>query len=211
MGWGDLGRLRSDLAKTFDSIGQSVPPAFWEEYDALTERIENAALFRAFVHNDSCPDNTILERDRVRLIDWERGGFHACLIDAAYARLGMPHCWLAQKLPEQVVSDTERRYRLRLAKMIPEVLDDALFGQRMTEACAYWLISNGTWRNLGDDFQWGASTWHQRVVTRLEQFARTTREFSHLHEMGRTAQETLRRLHTRWNVEPMPLYHAFRR
>lgn len=213
MGWGDLREKRAELEKAFDAIGQSASPRFWDEYDALIAAIDDSAPFRAFVHNDSCPDNTVLMPGRVRLIDFEVGGYHTALLDAAYCRLCMPHCWLAQRLPAEVTPAVERRYRQRLAQAVPESLNDRLFGQRMTEACAYWLISNGTWmvhRNLEKDFPWGASTWYQRVLMRLGQFAETTDEFEHLTEMGHAARETLRRLRERWTSEPMPLYHAFR-
>ncbi|AIE85850.1 hypothetical protein [Fimbriimonas ginsengisoli] len=212
-GWGDLRWLRGDLQTAFSAVGQEVGPAFWDEYDSLVEAIDDPAPFRAFVHNDSCPDNTVLMAGRVRLIDFEVGGYHSALLDTAYCRLCMPHCWLAQRLPDDVAPMVERRYRERLAPAIPEVRDDRLFGRRMTEACAYWMISNGTWmvhRNLEKDYQWGASTWHQRVLMRLDQFARTTEEFGHLLAMGQAARETLERLQGRWTPEPMPLYHAFR-
>ena len=221
-GWGDLRALRAELHKGFDRIGQHVPAAFWDEYASLVAAMENQSPFRSYVHNDSCPDNTFLAAERVprspsapgrlRLIDFERGGYHLCLLDAAYCRLSMPHCYWANRLPEDVAPTVERAYRKILSRSLPEAGEDRLFSVRMTEACAYWIISNGMWlvhRDFEEDFTWGIATWRQRVLLRLEQFAATTEEFSHLPAMGAAARETVRRLSGHWTCDPMPLYPAF--
>ncbi|MGC4043021.1 MAG: hypothetical protein QM758_04390 [Armatimonas sp.] len=212
-GWGNLRALQPELQKAFDQLGQHVPTAFWDEYASLVAAIENPSPFRAYVQNDSCPDNTLITPGRLRLLDFERGGYHLCLLDAAYCRLSMPHCFWAARLPADIAPIVERAYRQRLAYALPEAADDRLFGRAMTEACAYWIISNGMWmvhRSFDQDFPWGAATWRQRVFLRLEQFAATTKEFSHLQEMGAAARETLRRLKTHWTCEPMPYFRAFR-
>lgn len=212
-GWGNLRTLRAELQKGFDRLGQSVPTAFWDEYVSLVAAVENPFPFRAYVHNDSCPDNTFITPGRLRLMDFERGGYHLCLLDAAYCRLSMPHCYWANRLPGDVVPTVERVYRQRLRPVLPEAADDRRFGRAMTEACAYWIISNGLWlvhRGFENDFAWGPATWRQRVFLRLEQFAATTEEFSHLPAMGAAARETVRLLKRHWPYEPMPLFPAFR-
>lgn len=213
-GWGDLHALRTELQKGLDRIGQQVSTAFWDEYAALTAAIENPSPFRSYVHNDSCPDNTHLSAEgRMRLIDFERGGYHLCLLDAAYCRLSMPHCYWANRLPDDVAPTVERAYREVLSPFLPEAGDDRLFGRKMTEACAYWIISNGMWlvhRDFDRDFLWGSATWRQRVLLRLEQFAATSDAFAHLPEMGAAARETVRRLKRHWSSDPMPLFPAFR-
>lgn len=215
-GWGDLRLLQPDLQKGFDRIGQQVPAAFWEEYDSLATVLENPSPFRAYTHNDSCPDNTFLTAHaprRLRLIDFERGGYHLCLLDAVYCRLSMPHCYWANRLPEDVAPTVESAYRKILSQALPEAADDRQFGKALTEACAYWIISNGMWmihHDFGKDFTWGSATWQQRVLLRLEQFATTAEEFAHLPAMGAAARETVRRLKSHWTCDPMPLYPAFR-
>lgn len=212
-GWGDLRALQAELQKGFDRIGQQVAPAFWDEYDSLMAAFESPSPFRAYVHNDSCPDNTFITPGRLRLIDFERGGYHLCLLDAVYCRLSMPHCFWANRLPEDVAPTVERAYRQRLSQVLPEAGEDRPFAMGMTEACAYWIISNGMWmvhRDFEKDFTWGIATWRQRVLLRLEQFAATTEEFSHLLAMGAAARETVRRLRSHWTCDPMPLYPAFR-
>lgn len=212
-GWGDLRALRAELQKGFDRIGQHIPTPFWDEYDALVIAMENPSPFRAYTHNDSCPDNSFLTSGRLRLIDFERGGYHLCLLDAAYCRLSMPHCYWANRLPEDIAPLVERAYRQHLRPFLPEIAEERRFGMAMTEACAYWIISNGMWmvhQDFDQDFNWGSATWRQRVLLRLEQFAATTEEFSHLPAMGAAARETIRRLKSHWNCEPMPLFPAFR-
>lgn len=212
-GWGNLRALQAELQKGFNHIGQQVPTAFWDEYAALVAAIENPSPFRSYVHNDSCPDNAFLTPGRLRLIDFERGGYHLCLLDAAYCRLSMPHCYWANRLPEDVVPTVERAYRTVLSQVLPEAAEDRRFGRGMTEACAYWIISNGMWmvhHDFDHDFNWGNATWRQRVLLRLEQFAATTEEFDHLPTMGSAARETIRRLKTHWTCDPMPLFPAFR-
>ena len=212
-GWGDLRVLQAELREGFDSIGQRVSAAFWDEYASLVAAIENPSPFRAYTHNDSCPDNTFLTPKRLQLIDFERGGYHLCLLDAAYCRLSMPHCYWANRLPEDVAPTVEHAYRKVLSQALPEAGDDRRFAVGMTEACAYWIISNGMWmvqRDFENDFSWGSATWRQRVFLRLEQFAATAEEFSHLPVMGAAARETVQRLKRHWTYDPMPLYPAFR-
>lgn len=212
-GWGNLRVLQAELQKGFDFIGQQVPMAFWDEYASLVTAIENPSPFYAYVHNDACPDNTFITPGRLRLIDFERGGYHLCLLDAAYCRLSMPHCYWANRLPDDVAPTVERAYRERLSQTLPEVADDRLFAKGMTEACAYWVISNGMWlvhQDFDKDFNWGNATWRQRVLLRLEQFTATTEEFAHLPVMGAAARETIRRLKSHWTCDPMPLFPAFR-
>jgi hypothetical protein len=212
-GWGKLSALKPELRQGFSRIGQRVSDAFWEEYDSLAATMENPTPFRAYTHNDSCPDNTHITSDRLRLIDFERGGYHLCLLDTVYCRLSMPHCYWANRLPPDVTPLVERAYRTILSEALPEAADDCLFANAITEACAYWIISNGIWmihRDFDHDFPWGIATWRQRVFLRLEQFAQTTEEFAHLPAMGAAARDTIRLLKQHWNHDPMPLYPAFR-
>jgi hypothetical protein len=215
-GWGDLRALQAELQTGFQQIGQQVPTAFWDEYAALIAVLENPSPFRTYVHNDSCPDNTFLAPEqpgRLRLIDFERGGYHLCFLDAVYCRLSMPHCYWANRLPDDIAPAVERAYRNVLSQTLPEAADDRLFARGITEACAYWIVSNGMWmvhRDFDKDFNWGSATWRQRVLLRLEQFAATTEEFDHLPVMGGATRETIRRLKTHWTCDPMPLFPAFR-
>jgi len=212
-GWGDLNTLQAELQLGFKRIGQHVPTTFWDEYASLVAAMKGDSPFRAYTHNDSCPDNAFITPERLCLIDFERSGYHLCLLDAVYCRLSMPHCFWANRLPDDVIPMVESVYRKRLSQVIPEANDDRRFGNAVTEACAYWMISNGMWmvhRDFDRDFTWGSATWRQRVLLRLEQFAATTEEFTHLTTMGVAARETVRRLRSQWNCDPIEYFPAFR-
>lgn len=212
-GWGNLRALKPHLLEAFERLGQPTSPIFWEEYDDLVARMDAPSPLRSYVQSDSCPDNTLFTKNGVRLIDFEKGGFHFSLLDAAYARLSMPHCFWAGRLPEDVIAETETAYRKVVVSALPQLADDQTFGRALTEACAYWVISNGTWlvhQRFEQDFDWGAVTWRQRTFLRLEQFAAASEQFSWLTEMGAAARETVRRLRGHWSYEPVPLFPAFR-
>lgn len=211
-GWGNLHLLRKDLVRSFAFIGQSVGKEFWVEYEYLTSAIHDPSPYRTYVHNDTCPDNSLLTSAGFKLIDFERSGYHHCLLDVAYYRLGMPHCYWSGELPTSVINQLEARYRQSLAPMIAEITDDRCFGNAITDACAYWIISSGIWlvdKDFGADFLWGNATWRQRVLFRLKQFSAATQEHDHLHAMGAAARETLRILLTHWNCDPLPTFPSF--
>ena len=152
---------------------------------------------------------------RVQLLDFERGGFHHALLDAVYGRLCFPSCYYANRLPDHIAPMMEEAHRAQLVRRCPEAADEVRFRQEIVHACAYWLISNGNWMlesAFQDDWQWGLSTWRQRVLLRLELFANTTEEFNHLPAMGETARLCLTRLKAIWpaDVHQMPVFPAFR-
>jgi len=59
--------------------------------------------------------------------------YHLSMPDAAYCRLGMPHCFWIGRVPEDVTTAAENAYRDVLSASIPAVAD----GRAMTEACAH--------------------------------------------------------------------------
>lgn len=208
LGWGVLSELREDLARGFDLLHIKIGDDFWADYQTLTEAI-CAEPLRAFVHNDSCPDNMRLTGEGVRLFDFEVGGFHHRLLDAAYARMSMPHCYLSNVVPPEVVRETEGAYR-----EVSKMTGDRQFGEEMVHACFYWVVSNGIWRVAErldqEDFTWGIATWRQRVFHRLGALAEACDEFAYMPAVAKAARETVFELRKRWDVEPLPLYPAFR-
>ncbi|RYG38280.1 hypothetical protein EON81_04095 [bacterium] len=215
MGWGDLDALKPDMAEGFAALGITAESGFWDDYRAMAEAIAQPGPFRSLVHNDSCPDNCRLTETGVRLFDFEVGGFHHRLLDAAYARMSMPHCYLSNAVPPEVVRETEETYRQFALLTAPEMADGSRFRREMAHACFYWVVSNGIWqlrdRFDGDDFTWGIATWRQRVFHRLEALADLCDEAETMPAVAKAARETTARLHERWTVEPLPLYPAFRR
>ena len=211
-GWGSLEALQQELVTGFSVAGISPEPDFWAEFDVLKHAISHNGPFRAFVHNDSCPDNTWLGKDALRLLDFERSGYHHRLLDAVFARMSMPHCYLANAVPHEVVLEVEGAYRKAAGTACPALADNRLFGQEIVHACFYWVVSNGTWlleRCFQDDFTWGISTWRQRVLHRLDVLAFTCDEFAYMPAVGKSARRTTQRLREVWPTSAMPVFPAF--
>lgn len=214
LGWGDLDKLRSEVESGFALLGLTVDKGFWDDYRTLSEAVAQGGPLRALVHNDSCPDNCRFDGKRVRLFDFEVAGFHHRLLDAVYARMSMPHCYLSNRVPAEVIRETENAYRRIAVDTAPEIADDARFGAEIVHACFYWLVSNGIWRFSegweDHEFTWGISTWRQRVFHRLTALAEACDEFDCMPNVAKTARATLACLGERWIVEELPLYPAFR-
>jgi len=213
LGWGDLTTLREPLRESFVALDVSPGDGFWDDFQALTEAIAQPGSMRAFVHNDSCPDNLRLLDDGIRLFDFEVAGYHHRFLDAVYARMSMPHCYLANAVPIDVIQATELAYRNVSLITAPQLEDERKAGREIVHACFYWLVSNGIWRvkdPLGDDFTWGISTWRQRVIHRLDALAEACDEFAYMPSVANAARETTSRLRKIWTVDPLPFYPAFR-
>jgi len=213
LGWAQFADQRPALSDGFAALGVHPDPGFWDEYHRVGEAIYAPGSYRAYVHNDTCPDNNWLGGTRMRLIDFERGGFHHRLIDAAFARMSMPHCYLASVVPSAVIRRVEQTYREAVLTLRPEVADDWRFDAELVNACFYWTVSNGTWDfvgSLGHDFQWGECSWRQRVLHRLVALAETCEEFGCMPAVARTARKCAERLRGIWTVEDLPLFPAFR-
>src|SRR5262249_43989831 len=136
------------------------------------------------------------------------------LTDGMYGRLPFPTCWCVNRLPSEMTVKMETTYRAELATTCPEASDDALFHREATAACAAWLLTTLEWsfeETLQEDNTWGISSLRQRFPLRLHNFADTTEHWGHLTVLGRTARDMAARLEALWgDVEPMPLYPAFR-
>jgi hypothetical protein len=213
--WSDLGQHRGRLFKGFQAIGVEPAPGFETEFERLAAVVADPGPFLAYVHGDPCPDNCRIVDGRLRLFDFEAGGFRHALSDAAYGRITFPTCWCANRLPAHVAPMMETAYRAQLVHACPAAADDDRFYREMVHACAAWLIFSGTWLldNVHEtDRRWGIATWRQRVFLRLDALADATEEFDHLPAMGLTARRCAQRLREIWpsQADTMPLYPAFR-
>jgi hypothetical protein len=214
-GWRRLEEYRERLLKGFDTIGIEPAKGFDEEYGRLAAAMDDPGPFLAYVHGDPCPDNVRIADGRLRLFDFETGGFKHAMLDAVYGRIAFPTCWCVNRLPPHVAPMMEAAYRAELVRGCSAAADDVRFRQELVHCCAAWLIVNGIWMLAEvhrDDFRWGISTWRQRVLVRLDALADATEEFDHLPAMGATARRCTRRLREIWpgEAEAMPLYPAFR-
>jgi hypothetical protein len=185
--------------------------------NADLEQVEAALLdpgpILALSHGDPCPDNTRLLDGELLLFDFEHAGFRHALLDGAYAHSPFPTCWCTSRLPDRLIPVLEAAYRAEIAKAVEEATDDAWFGRALVTACAYWLMSGFISMSdcLKGDQVWGISTTRQRVLYRLDVFSRLALAHNHLQALAshtRLLQEQLSAIWT--EVEPMPLYPAFR-
>jgi ankyrin repeat protein len=213
--WRDLGDHRERLLRGFRTIDVQPAPGFEAEFERLAAAIADPGPFLAYVHGDPCPDNCRIVDGKLRLFDFETGGFRHALLDAVYGRIVFPSCWCVNRLPAHVVPMMEAAYRAQLVPACPAAADDDCFHRELVHACAAWLILNGIWlldNAHGDDWRWGISTWRQRVLVRLDALADATEQFDHLPAMGATARRCAQRLREIWppEADAMPLYPAFR-
>ena len=165
------------------------------------------------MHADACPDNCLLLVDGARLIDFEFGRFHHPLIDGACLRLGFPSCWCARSIPEAIVDRGEAAYRTALAAGCGWATGD-VFDRALVEAGAYWTVGMFAWAMpglLGDDLAWGLASGRQRVLRRLDVFARLAGSRQHLRALAAAAGELRGRLVERWpGTGAVAVFPAFR-
>jgi hypothetical protein len=213
--WRDLREHRERLLRGFQAIGIKPAPGFDEEFEQVVASVADPGPFLAYVHGDPCPDNCRIVGGKLRLFDFETGGFRHALTDAVYGRIPFPTCWCVNRLPAHVAPMMEVSYRAQIVRACPAAEDDERFRRELVHCCAAWLICNGTWMlddARKDDWRWGISTWRQRVLVRLDALADTTEQFGHLHAMGDTARRCAQRLREIWppEADQMPLYPAYR-
>jgi hypothetical protein len=213
---GPLEGLRSELERGFQALGIEPSPGFDEDFARVAAAWADPEPFLAYVHGDPCPDNCRIVDGRLRLLDFETGGFRHAMMDAVYGRIIFPTCWCANRLPPHAAPMMEAAYRAELARSCPAVEDDKRFRQELLHACASWLLCSGTWmleKSLAADHQWGISSWRQRVLVRLDAMADSAEQFDYLLAMGATARRCTARLRELWPAEAdaMPLYPAFRK
>jgi hypothetical protein len=140
------------LASQMRGIGVEVSSAARDEVAAVSDALDEAGPFFAYSPSDICPDNNrYLGSGRLRLFDFEGGGFRHAFLDAAYLRLALPTCWCVNRLPAALPAALEAIYRRELARGCPAVDDDQLFERGLAAASAAWLIWSVSWQWQGDD------------------------------------------------------------
>jgi hypothetical protein len=135
------------LASQMRGIGVEVSSAARDEVAAVSDALDEAGPFFAYSPSDICPDNNrYLGSGRLRVFDFEGGGFRHAFLDAAYLRLALPTCWCVNRLPAALPAALEAIYRRELARGCPAVDDDQLFERGLAAASAAWLIWSVSWQ-----------------------------------------------------------------
>lgn len=183
--------------------------------------------FTTYIHGDICPDNVFdnPEMNELRLIDFERGSVKNALLDGTYLRMGMPTCWCAKSVPDNLIESLETIYREQLLKKIPEARNDTAYHKAYTDACAFWLLRTVSEIEefLEKDRRFGTgpvpekSIWNPeknmarpRMITRLQAFVYIATKYDRYPHLRSMAQQILEKLKVIWpETKPMDVYPAF--
>jgi hypothetical protein len=208
--------LGPKFLQSLEALGIPQAAGLVGDLDAVIGAMTAPGPFLAYTHGDPCPDNCLRVGERIRLIDFEGGGFRHALTDGVYGRIHFPTCWCVNRLPNQIPLRMEAAYRAELVQGCPAAADDTLFQRAVVEACAYWGLVMCSWFDIpklrAEDGTWGISTLRQRVLLRSPILARITAEAGHLEALGAAFGALADNLRATWPPEAgeMPLYPAFR-
>ena len=183
---------------------------FGEEINKIIAMIESPGDYLAFTPTDCCPDNHFLRGDSIIFFDNEFAKMRHALMDIAYLIVPFPTCWCANRLPDAMTDRLIAAYRAEF----PTAQTDAHFETHLTLATAFWVISTMCdWGNkwIEEDDIWGIATIRQRHVLRLQNLLARPDVSTTLPTIAMTAENLLATIQTKWpDLEPMPLYPAFR-
>jgi len=208
--WGDW--LATSLRNMAQVAGIEPALGIDEELRIVAKTLAEPGSFHAYLHHDPCPDNCLITGDRLKLIDFEFGGYGHALGDGIYGRIHFPTCWCVNRLPDHVPPKMEAAYRAELIKGCPEAADDERFYRAVVEACAACVINSHNAGTLLEDHRWGISTTRQRALLRFDIFWKMTEDYGHLKSTGATIRMIAEKLRAQWPSEAaaMPYYPAFR-
>ncbi|GIJ71128.1 phosphotransferase [Virgisporangium ochraceum] len=98
----------------------------------------------ALTPSDACPDNNVMTRDGMVLIDFEEACVRHVAWDAAYLLLPWPSCWCSWGLPDGVARTALGRWRETLARHIPAVAGTD-FDRDLDVAVVAWAVMSSAW------------------------------------------------------------------
>ncbi len=205
------------LKEVFNAVEYTPDEAVWDEFNAIIDAIRDPRHFLSYVHYDPCPDNLLMSKGQLRIIDFEMSGFGHCLIDAVYPRMMFPSCWCANAVPMDVVEQLEDIYRAELVKACPQASDDGEFKRGIATACGFWLMNTLIiklfWGDTpyDEDQRWGISSHHPRIIARLGRFAETAAQADIFPALQNMCEELGILLKKRWEsaAEGLPIYPSF--
>ena len=204
-----------EYRRSLEPVGLRPPDAADEEIDLVTRRVEGEpGPFLAFCQGDlNEPGGCARWRGRLRLFDFDCGGFRHALLEGLAGRL----TWgAASRIPAGVVGAMEEAYRQALATGCAAARDDVLYRRALAEAAARWHVFHVIWRlptALERDYQRGITRLRQQLLAWLEGFAAVAEECGHATALGSSARPLAARLREQWppDVVDLPFYPAFRR
>jgi hypothetical protein len=169
--------------------------------------------FLAFCQGDvNAPGNCLRQNARLRLYDYDCGGYRHALVEGLAGRL----TWgCMSRIPADVVRAMDVAYREELATGCAAAAEVGPYRQALVEAAARWHVFHVVWRlptGLERDFLRGLTTFRQQLLAWLDAFVGVVDEFGWATALGESARAVGRCLRARWPPETrqLPYYPAFR-
>jgi tRNA A-37 threonylcarbamoyl transferase component Bud32 len=205
-------------AASLDILHVEVPQAAQEELHQAAQILSQPGNFSAFTHGDPVFGNMIEWRGSRRLIDFEAANFRHALLEGVYPRMFFPTSGLKYvlRIPENIWRQAERAYRKVLCQYCAAASDDAIYGDAISAACAFWVldICRGWLESavLADTPAVMRKRIRQCIISRAETFIKTSQEFQRMLRLGDFFDQFVTKLRSQWTDEEcdLPFYPAFR-
>jgi hypothetical protein len=199
----------------FRAVGLTAPAAAAGEIEMVTDRVEaDPGPYLAFCQGDlNLPGNCVHRAGRLRLYDFDCGGFRHALVEGLAGRL----TWgCTARIPAGVVEEMGAAYRTAFQAGCSAARDDRCYRQALVAAAARWHIFHVIWRlpaALERDYPRGPSSLRQQLLAWLEAFVEVADRYGHTPALGGSARSLAGRLRAQWPAEvgELPFYPAFRR
>jgi hypothetical protein len=121
-----------------ESVGLAASPELDTSLRAVAREYAAPSDFLAFTQGDPAPSNTHLRGSRVRLLDFEYGGYRHALYD--------PTSWtILCPLPDESADAVRTAYRAELARHIDVAADDRRFAEGWSRMWAYRAVALLSW------------------------------------------------------------------
>jgi hypothetical protein len=194
-------------------LGLTPAAAVADEIEQVTARVEaEPGPFLAFCQGDvNLPGNCLRQSARLRLYDYDCGGYRHALVEGLAGRL----TWgCSSRIPADVVRAMDAAYREELAGGCVAAGEDRSYRQALVEAAARWHVFHVIWRlptGLERDFLRGLTTFRQQLLAWLDAFVGVVEELGLATALGESARAVGRCLRARWPPETgrLPYYPAF--
>lgn len=208
-------RIRGAGERAVTQLGVTAPAGLDADL-ADVAGLATAAEYLVFSPGDICPDNNMLTGLGIRFIDFESAGFHPAFLNAAYIRMPFSTCWCVFRLPAELSSAVESRYREHVCQVWPALADDSVWQPGVRRAVAAWTMSSMWWllgRALRADAPMDPeqASPHTRQLIRyrwvtLAQELESAAELPALADLMRQALAAT----AGWQAPELPLYPALR-
>jgi hypothetical protein len=180
----------------------------------VTDRVEiDPGPFLVFCQGDvNAPGNCVRQKGRLRLYDFDAGGFRHGLLEGLAGRLTWG-CML--RIPAEVVEDMDLAYQRAFQAGCPVGYLERRYPEAFVEAAARWHIFHVVWRlptALERDYLRGLSSLRQQMLAWLDAFVQIVDTHGHVPALGAAARALAAHLRARWPAEVgvLPFYPAFR-